>query len=66
MTPSRERYVAYKKIEKWLAQGHDAYDIAQLWNTGRAGKCIQGINRHNVPYDSCAYGEKILAVLARN
>lgn len=63
MTPTRERYVAYKMIEKWLDQGHTAYDITQLWNTGRAGKCIKGTNKLGVKYDSCTYAQDVLAYI---
>lgn len=63
MTYSRERYVAYRMIEKWLAQGLDADDIARKWNQGNAGPCITGINSHGVPFDSCAYQKKVLAQL---
>ena len=62
-TPVRERYVAYKMIEKWLEQGHDAYAIAKLWNQGHAGQCSKGINRHGVEYDSCGYAQKVLSLL---
>lgn len=62
-TPAREKYVAYKKIEKWLAEGHNAGDIAQIWNTGRAGACIKGINKNGVSFDSCIYEKKVLSFL---
>lgn len=60
-TPQRERYVGYKKIEKWLAEGYDADDIARIWNQGHAGNCRSGTNRHGVRYDSCTYEKKVLA-----
>ena len=63
MTPARERYVAYKIIERWLAQGHDANDIALLWNQGHTGKCKSGTNKYGVEYDSCSYVKKVLAYI---
>lgn len=62
-TPIRERYVAYKTIEKWLEQGYDARDIALLWNQGHAGQCKSGINKHGIKYDSCTYVKQVLAYL---
>ena len=62
-TPTRERYVAYKMIEKWLEQGHDAHDIALLWNQGHAGACRAGTNKYGVKYDSCAYARQVLAYI---
>lgn len=65
ITPIRERYVAYKMIEKWLDQGLTAHAIALRWNAGGATQCSRGINKHGVEYDSCAYTEKVLAQLGR-
>lgn len=62
-TPVRERYVAYKMIEKWLGEGYDADDVARIWNQGHAGKCKAGTNKHGVNYDSCAYERQVLAHL---
>ena len=62
-TPTRERYVAYKMIEKWLYQGHNAREIALLWNQGHPGACKSGTNKHGVKYDSCAYARQVLAQL---
>lgn len=62
-TPIRERYVAYKMIEKWLEQGYNAHDIALLWNQGHAGVCGSGTNRHGVRYNSCAYAKQVLAYM---
>lgn len=62
-TPIREKYVAYKMIEKWLEQGYNAGDIALMWNQGHAGKCKSGTNKYGVKYDSCHYAEQVLAYL---
>jgi hypothetical protein len=63
MTPIRERYVATKIIQKWLDQGLDAKAIALRWNAGGAKQCSSGVNRYGVSYDSCAYQQKVLAML---
>lgn len=62
-TNVRERYVAYKMIEKWLDQGLSAHAIALRWNAGGATKCSSGVNKYGVEYDSCAYTEKVIALL---
>jgi hypothetical protein len=63
MTPIRERYVAIKMIEKWIAQGLSNAQIALKWNAGGATKCSAGVNSKGVPYDSCSYQKKVLALL---
>jgi len=65
MTPTNEYYVAAVKVSQWMEQGLSEAQIAGKWNTGRVGPCIRGINRHNVPYDSCEYERKVLAQLNR-
>jgi hypothetical protein len=62
-TPQKERYVAYKMIEKWLAEGKDARQIALIWNQGHTGTCRAGTNKHGVKYDSCSYARQVLAQL---
>jgi len=62
-TPTRERYVAYKMIEKWLEDGLDARQIALRWNQGHSGACKAGTNKHGVKYDSCSYARQVLAQL---
>lgn len=62
-TPQKERYVAYKKIEKWLDEGKDARQIALIWNQGHPGQCRSGTNKLGVKYDSCAYARQVLAYL---
>jgi hypothetical protein len=61
--PVRERFVAYKMVEKWLGEGHSAGDIARIWNQGHPGKCSAGVNKWGVAYDSCAYARKVLTML---
>lgn len=65
ITPVRERYVAYKMIEKWLDQGLSVHSIALRWNSGGATHCSRGINNHGIEYDSCAYTKKVLAQLSQ-
>ena len=62
-TPEKERYVAYKEIEKWLSEGLNARQIALKWNQGHSGTCKAGVNKHGVKYDSCAYANQVLAYL---
>jgi hypothetical protein len=64
-TEANEYYVAVMKVDGWLKTGYTESQIAQIWNTGRPGPCIRGINRHNVAYDSCAYERAVLAHLSR-
>ena len=62
-TPEREWYVAKAMIQKWLDSGLDEGAVARTWNQGNPGPCVKGINKYNVPYDSCTYEKKILALL---
>lgn len=59
-TPTRERYVAYKKIEKWLQEGYSAYQIALMWNGGTPTE-KSGVNRHGVAYDTKQYAMNVVA-----
>ncbi len=63
MTPERERYVTTMKVQEWVAKGYNARQIAQIWNTGRPGPCIKGVNAKGVPFDSCKYETSIMAIL---
>jgi len=63
MTYESERYVATRMIETWLANGYTIADIPLIWNQGSNGQCRRGVNRHGVRYDSCAYQQKVLALL---
>lgn len=62
-TPAREQYVVTIMVQKWLAQGLTASQIALRWNAGGAAHCSSGINSHGVKYDSCAHVEKVMAYL---
>ena len=64
-TPGRERYVAYKKVEKWLEQGYNASQIAAIWNSGSPHnwQTKVGVNKHGVPYDVPKYVSMVLAHL---
>ena len=61
-TPARERYVAYKKIEKWLDQGLTAYQIALIWNGGEPVE-KSGVNKHGVVFNTREYALKVIAQL---
>lgn len=61
--PRVEKYVAMRKVEKWLRQGKTAAEISRLWNQGHTGKCSAGTNKWGVEYDSCAYQAKVLSRL---
>lgn len=63
MTPSREKYVAYKMIEKWLAQGKTPREVSLMWNQGHSGACKSGVNSMGVQYDSCSYAQKVLSYI---
>jgi hypothetical protein len=57
-------YVGYLAIIDFLERGLTPAQIALAWNAGEAARtCSRGINRHNVPFDSCAHVEKVLAYL---
>ena len=64
-TPINERYVALHKIQHHLNQGYSDADIFLIWNQGNAGKCRQGVNSAGVQYNSCAYRDHGVALLAR-
>ena len=65
ITEEREHFVVQQKVKKWLDQGKTARQIFLIWNQGNSGECVRGINRHSVPYDSCAYAEKALILLGK-
>lgn len=65
ITEEREHFVVEAKVEKWLKKGKTSRDIFLIWNQGNSGECVRGINRHGVPYDSCAYAEKALILLGK-
>lgn len=62
-TPYTERHVALYKIQHHLNQGHDEDDIARIWNQGNPGPCVKGTNSAGVPYNSCVYEKKVMALL---
>jgi len=63
-TPSAAEYVTLTKVERWLDAGYTPRQIFLIWNQGHAGQCKAGVNRHGVPYDSCAYAQKALNLLS--
>jgi len=46
-----------------LLEKHTVYQVALIHNQGNAGKCKKGINKHGVKYDSCAYAQKVVAMI---
>lgn len=64
-TPEAAEYVTLTKVERWLAAGYTPRQIFLIWNQGHAGQCKAGTNRHGVKYDSCAYADGALAMLAK-
>lgn len=63
MTETNERYVILYKIQTHLNEGYSEAEIALIWNMGHAGRCKAGTNRWGVKFDSCAYQQKVLALL---
>jgi len=63
-TPVNEAYVTVKMMDEYLVY-HTPAQISQIWNTGRAGPCIKGVNKKGIPYDSCKYEKNVLAMLSR-
>lgn len=62
-TPINERYVALHKIQTHLNEGYREAGIARIWNQGNNGPCVRGVNSKGIPYDSCEYEKKFLALL---
>lgn len=62
-TSENEQFVVENKIAAWLSEGKTAEDIFLIWNQGHDGPCIKGVNKFGVPYNSCAYAAKGLALL---
>ena len=52
-TEQNEHYVAVRMIKKWVNDGLSARQVALKWNSGRYDKCIEGVNKQGVSYDSC-------------
>jgi len=46
-----------------LLEKYTPYQVALIHNQGHAGKCRKGVNKHGVKYDSCAYAQKVLAMV---
>lgn len=63
-TPAAAEHVTLTKVQRWLDEGLTARQIFLIWNQGHPGQCKAGVNKHNVPFDSCAYAAKALAKLA--
>lgn len=63
ITPVNERYVALHKLQHHINQGYSDAQIALIWNQGHAGACSAGTNSKGVSYNSCAYRDRIVALL---
>lgn len=61
-TYTNERYLVVKRVQGWLDQGYNEYQIALMYNGGEARE-KKGVNRHGVAYDSGAYARMVLAKL---
>lgn len=62
-TERNEQYVTLIMITNWLEKGYTPYQIALRWNQGHAGKCRSGVNQHGVKYNSCAYANRLVALV---
>lgn len=63
ITPINEYYVAVRKIQYHLDQGYSDRQVILIWNQGNPLPCKAGVNKQGVPYNSCAYEQKVLAQL---
>lgn len=57
-TKTNERYVTLKKIQEFLEKGYTSKEIFLVWNQGRSGQCVAGVNGHGVNYNSCQYANR--------
>lgn len=55
-----QRYVSTIVIQDLINQGYTVRQIGHIWNGGTA-TCRRGTNSWGVRYDSCAYGDKLVA-----
>lgn len=67
-SPLNEEYVAVKKIQKLLNEGHTEREVALIWN-GSLGGSEQpiekkGTNSKGVKYDTKLYAFKVLTAYA--
>lgn len=63
MTAENEYTVSLYKIQNHLNEGHTPAKVALIWNQGHAGECKAGTNSKGVAYNSCAYQQKVLAMM---
>lgn len=63
-TPAAAEHVTLTKVQRWLDEGLTPRQIFLIWNQGHPGQCKAGVNRYGVPYDSCAYADGAIALLA--
>jgi hypothetical protein len=62
-TPQNAEFVTEEKVYRWLVSGLSERQIFLIWNQGHTGQCKAGVNKHGVPFDSCAYVEKAMIML---
>ena len=65
-TYGNQRYVVLMRVQAWLDKGRTAREIALLYNHPASGghTCGRGYNEKvGVHWDSCAYAQKVLALL---
>lgn len=63
-TATNTKLVVEGKIREWKKQGLTDRQIFLIWNQGNPGKCKAGVNSKGVKYDSCAYANKAIKLLA--
>lgn len=69
MTPKNQDYLAIMKVQELLDKGHDAKEIALIWNSSLGGSekplVKKGRNKLGVAYDTLAYASKVLVAYAQ-
>lgn len=68
-SPINQEYVAVKKIQKLLNEGHSEKEIALIWNSSLGGSekplVKKGTNKRGVKYDSGSYSLKVMTAYAQ-
>lgn len=64
-TDINQEYIAVLYYTQLLEQGFTVAEIALLHNQGDIGKCRIGVNSKNVPYNSCAYRDRVVLAFAQ-
>lgn len=63
LTPENEFEVLTRHNTYMLDKGYTPYQTILVHNQGSTGKCRRGTNKYGVKYDSCAYAQKVLAMV---